>query len=93
MLIQPPTTIFGRMTIRFRLGALLEAKGLSQRELARRAGVSPTTVNHMVSNTTAQVSLRTLDRLAAALGVEPGEVFERDGTGAKRPRTARGRSR
>ncbi len=55
------------MPARFRLAELLEAAGLSQRELAARSGVSPTTINRMANNLTAQVSLRTLDSLARAL--------------------------
>ena len=69
---------------RFRLAELLEEAGLSQRELAARARVSPTTVNRMAANLTAQVSLATLDGLAEALSdalgrsVAPGELLERD---------------
>jgi transcriptional regulator with XRE-family HTH domain len=53
----------------------LEQAGLSQREIATRSGVSPTTINRMASNLTGQVSLRTLDSLARALseaGVKTG---------------------
>ena len=70
--------------VRFRLSALLEEAGLSQRELAMRSGVSPTTINRMVNNLTAQVSLATLDALSSVLGdamgrvVEPGELLERE---------------
>jgi transcriptional regulator with XRE-family HTH domain len=55
------------MAARFRLAELLEEAGLSQRELATRSGVSPTTINRMANNLTGQVSLRTLDSLARAL--------------------------
>jgi DNA-binding Xre family transcriptional regulator len=70
--------------VRFRLDALLEEAGLSQRELAARSGVSPTIVNRMATNGAAQVALKTLDSLSAALGdaigraVEPGELLERE---------------
>jgi transcriptional regulator with XRE-family HTH domain len=70
--------------VRFRLAALLEEAGVSQRELASRSGVSPTTINRMANNLTAQVSLGTLDSLSRALGealgrvVEPGELLERE---------------
>ena len=69
--------------VRFRLAALLEDAGLSQRELAARAGVSPTIINRMANNLARQVALRTLDRLSVVLGaaigrmVEPGELLER----------------
>lgn len=63
---------------RFRLLDVLEERQLSQRELARRSGVSPTTINRMCANLTAQVSLATLDALAKVLDVEPGELLERE---------------
>jgi len=66
---------------RFRLDDLLAKQDppLSQRELARRSGVSPTTINRMCANLTAQVSLATLDAIADVLDVEPGELLEREG--------------
>ena len=79
--------------IRFRLDALLEESGLSQRELAARSGVSPAIINRMANNLAAQVALKTLDSLSAALGdaigrsVEPGELLEREPE-AKRGRRA-----
>jgi DNA-binding Xre family transcriptional regulator len=78
--------------VRFRLSALLEEAGISQRALAERSGVSPTIVNRMANNLATQVSLRTLDSLCAALGdvmgraVEPGELLERDGPARRRGR-------
>jgi putative transcriptional regulator len=67
---------------RFRVHELLG--DLSQRELAKRSGVSPTTINRMCGNLTAQVSLATLDAIAEVLGVEPGELIEREGAKRKR---------
>jgi DNA-binding Xre family transcriptional regulator len=71
------------MAVRFRLGAVLEqleraGRPISQSELSRRSGVSFTTINAIVNNKTAQVSLGTLDKLCEALGVPPGELLERD---------------
>jgi len=70
------------MAVRFRLAELVEKAGLSQRELASRSGVSPTTINRMVNNLTGQVSLKTLESLASALSterrrIEPGDLIER----------------
>lgn len=64
----------------FRLGEILAEmeEPISQSELSRRSGVSMTTINAMVLNKTKQVSLATLDALSAALGVEPGELVERE---------------
>jgi DNA-binding Xre family transcriptional regulator len=66
------------MGARFRLRELLEKADMSQSELARQSGVSFVTVNRMVANKTASVSLKTLDALSAALGVEPGDLLERE---------------
>ena len=76
MLISPS------MAAQFRLATLLEEAGLSQRELAARSGVSPTAINRMCLNLQGQVSLRTLDVLAATLTaamgkkVKPGDLIE-----------------
>ena len=70
------------MAAKFRLAELLEEAGLSQRELATRSGVSPTTINRMANNLTGQVSLRTLDSLARALSevgrkrIRPADLIE-----------------
>jgi putative transcriptional regulator len=66
------------MAAKFRLAELLEVAGLSQRELSRRAGVSPTTINHMCANKTAQVSLKTLDSIATVLACAPGDLIASD---------------
>ena len=71
------------MPVRFRLHSLLEERAqhdqrISQSELSRRSGVSLTTINAMVLNKTAQVSLKTIDALCEALSVEPGELLERE---------------
>jgi len=70
-----------RVTTRFRLQELLDARKppISQTELAKLAGVSFATVNRLCTNATAQVSLSTLDAIAAVLSVEPGELLEREG--------------
>jgi transcriptional regulator with XRE-family HTH domain len=70
------------MPARFVLDRLLDEARLSQRELAARSGVSPTTINRMANNLTGQVSLKTLDSLARVLSkatgrkVRPGELIE-----------------
>jgi DNA-binding Xre family transcriptional regulator len=65
------------MAARFRLDVLLEQLGMSMSELARRSDVSFVTVNAIAKNRTTQVKLDTLDKLSAALGVEPGDLVER----------------
>lgn len=51
---------------------------MSQRELARLSGVSLVTVNAIANNKTKTVALATLDAIADALGIEPGELLERE---------------
>ncbi|HEU4649018.1 MAG TPA: helix-turn-helix transcriptional regulator [Gemmatimonadales bacterium] len=77
------------MATEFRLQELLEESGLSQRELAARAGVSPTTVNRMCTNRSDQVHLDTLDAISEVLSdvlskrrgtpvrIEPGDLLTR----------------
>jgi len=69
------------MAARFRLAEELKAHrpAMSQSELARRSGVSLVTINAIANNRTRQVKLDTLDALSAALGVEPGDLLEREG--------------
>jgi putative transcriptional regulator len=62
----------------FRLAEILDRKGMSQAELVRRSGVALRTVSRLCRNETGQVSLDTLDKLATALGVEPGELIVRE---------------
>jgi DNA-binding Xre family transcriptional regulator len=65
------------VTARFRLRELLEQLNVSQSELKRRSGVSFTTINGIANNKTQQVHLDTVEKLAAALGIEPGDLLER----------------
>lgn len=59
----------------FRLAEVLAAKGVSQSELARRSGVGLRTIARLCRNETATVALATLDKIAGALGVEPGSLI------------------
>jgi putative transcriptional regulator len=71
------------MPVRFRLATMLESKGMSQSELARRSRISLVTINAIANNRTTRVDLATLDALCNVLDVEPGELLERE---AKRKR-------
>ena len=66
------------MTTVFDLRGHLERAGIAQSELARRTGLSPRTISRLYLNTTAQVSLATLDAIAKALNVQPGELIVRE---------------
>jgi transcriptional regulator with XRE-family HTH domain len=58
------------------LKQLRDERFLSHRELARLAGVSPTTVLSIERNET-EPQRRTVRKLASALGVEPSKLVER----------------
>jgi len=60
-----------------RLRELREERFLSHRELAQKAGVSPTTVLN-IENSERDTQRRTVRKLAAALGVEPKELLNRE---------------
>lgn len=66
------------MASRFRLKEALDEAGMTQTEMFRKSGVSLTTINRMCANLTSQVSLRTLDRLAAVLRIQPGDLITRE---------------
>jgi len=53
--------------------ALIDEQGITQVELARLAGIHPDTVSHVVHG--GHCSTETLEKLAAALGVDLGELF------------------
>ncbi len=57
-----------------KLKELREAKGLSVRGLAREAGVSTETI-YSVEHGRRQPSVRTLGKIARALGVEAKDLF------------------
>ncbi len=51
---------------------------LSQRDLAQRAGVSPTTIMHLETGESADPRLSTVRKVAEALGVDPNTLVDRD---------------
>jgi transcriptional regulator with XRE-family HTH domain len=63
--------------VRIRLRELRDAQGLTQQAWAERAGVRQATVSQIESGTS-RVDLDVLERLADALGKEPGELLERE---------------
>jgi len=81
-----PDSLRGEMPTRFKLRALLARAGMSQSELARRSGVSFATINRLCRNATETVALDSLDRIAGALRVEPGDLLQRDKQATRRPR-------
>jgi transcriptional regulator with XRE-family HTH domain len=65
------------VTIRLRVRELREAKGMTQEQLARAAKVRPATLTQIENARTTRVDLRVLERMAYALGVDPGFLIER----------------
>jgi transcriptional regulator with XRE-family HTH domain len=78
-----------------RVRELREALGLTQAELAERAGVRRATVNRIENARVTAIDLEVLEKLADALGVEPGFIIIRasGGTSPKRPPPRSQRSR
>ena len=66
------------LTLRVR--QLREALGLTQAELAERAGVRRATVNRIENAHVTAIDLEVLERLADALRVEPGFLIVRAST-------------
>jgi len=61
-----------------RLRELRLARGLSQQELSERAGVRQAAISELESGVRRRIDLDQLERLCLALGVQPGELLERD---------------
>ena len=76
-----------------RVRELREALGLTQAELAQRAGVRRATVNRIENARVTAIDLEVLGRLGDALGVEPGFIIVRSSGGSlskpHRPKTLR----
>jgi transcriptional regulator with XRE-family HTH domain len=58
-----------------KLRALRETRFLSHRDLAKKAGVSPTTVLNLEASRV-EAQRRTVRKLAEALGVDPAELVK-----------------
>lgn len=60
------------------LGDYIDLLGMSERELARSAGLSHSTVNHLVTGRRDSCSLRTAVAIERALDCPPGLLFAPD---------------
>lgn len=63
------------MEIGEKIRKLRIAKGITQAELARRAGWMPQRLNHLERGRRTDLHVSTLRKIAAALGVKPGELL------------------
>jgi transcriptional regulator with XRE-family HTH domain len=59
-----------------KLRKIRDERLLSQRELAEKANLSPTTILKLEANRVAQPHPRTVRRLVEALGAEPHEILK-----------------
>lgn len=71
------------------LREIRQAKGLSQRELAKRAGLRRATIAKAETGKTKGIDYDTLSRLADVLDIAPGDLFGR----TVAPKSATGRVR
>ncbi len=63
--------------ILLRIRELRRARGWTQTELARRAGIRQATVSRLEGNAVSSVNLVVIEKLAAALEVDPGYLLVR----------------
>ena len=63
--------------IHIKLRELRAEKGLTQEALAEIAQVRQGTISAIERNATSRIDLKVLERLADALGCEPGDLVER----------------
>jgi DNA-binding Xre family transcriptional regulator len=68
----------GDMSIRIKLRELAKARGIGQRRVAKKADLDLSIVQRIYQNPHANITLATLEKLARALDVEPGELLELD---------------
>lgn len=68
------------MPITMRIGELAKHQGLTIKALAARAGVAYNTAHALYTSRATRIDLDTLDRICAALRVEPGDVLIRRAT-------------
>ena len=61
--------------IKNRLKELRESSGMSQEELARKSGISRTTLSKIENNEEVNVNTRTIAKLADVFNVKPSEIF------------------
>ena len=61
--------------IKNRLKELREISGMSQEELAKKSGISRTTLSKIENNEEVNVNTRTIAKLADVFNVKPSEIF------------------
>lgn len=64
------------MTIRLKLDKVLEARGMTTRELAKKASIAYNTALGLHRGSVTQIRFDTLDRICTALEITPADIFE-----------------
>ena len=62
--------------LHFRLRELREAKGLTQSELAEKAGTTQATVSRLESGDSQRIDFDLIDGICRALKCEPGDLWK-----------------
>lgn len=70
--------------LRLRVGKVLQQQGRTAYWLAQEAGLTIPMAYRLAGGAMRRVDLATLGKVADALGVEPGELFERNKERGKR---------
>lgn len=63
------------MPIRVRLQAILDERGMSQRELARLINVRPNTISHLCSDKVNSAYFDTLEQICRTLNINLNELL------------------
>jgi transcriptional regulator with XRE-family HTH domain len=79
--------------IRLRINEIAKSKGLNQSQLQIKAGVTPQLLNRYWHSHTQSVAFEPLEKIAKALGVNPGYLLVSDemnteGAGEEEPNSA-----
>jgi transcriptional regulator with XRE-family HTH domain len=62
--------------VRLRLRALRKNRGLTQEDLAIKAGLRQAMISNLETEKSQRITLTSLGKIAKALGVKPGDLFE-----------------
>jgi transcriptional regulator with XRE-family HTH domain len=62
--------------VRLRLRALRENSGLTQEDLAINAGLRQAMISNLETGKSQRITFAALGKIAKALGVKPGDLFE-----------------
>lgn len=66
------------MPIRIQLDQLLAARGLTQKDLAERVGITPANLNILVTGKAKAVRFSTLEAICRELACQPGDLLSHE---------------